>query len=108
MPREDYEKFIEIVNNELPESFKVISYKNDNEYKKYFIKVNNKNIKFIREDTIEKKETNLWIDIFPLDGMPNNFIIRKIHSFRLLFRRLQFQYSVFSKGVNIKKKRPFH
>lgn len=108
MPRPDYEKFIEIAEKELPDYLKLVSFKNDSNYKKYFIKIINKNISFIREDTIEQNETNLWIDIFPLDGMPNNKVLRKIHAFKLLFRRLQFQYSVFNYGVNIRKKRPLH
>lgn len=108
MPRPDYESFIKVAQKELPDFLKLVSYKNDSDYKKYFIKILNKNVKFVREDTIKQEETNLWIDIFPLDGMPNNILVRKLHSYRLLFRRLQFQYSVFEKGVNIRKKRPLH
>lgn len=107
MPRPDYEKFIEIADKELPEYLKVVSFKKDLDYNKYFIKVINKNISFIREDTIEQKETNLWIDIFPLDGLPNNKIIFKVHKLKLMYRRLMLQYSVFKTGVNIKKKRSF-
>lgn len=108
LPRPDYEKFVQICKNELPENLKIISFKEDDEYKKYFVKVINKDITFIREDTVEHRKINLWIDVFPIDGMPDNVLIRFIHSFRLLYARLMLQYSNFKHGVNIKKKRPFY
>ncbi|MDD2496087.1 MAG: LicD family protein, partial [Tissierellia bacterium] len=50
-----------------------------------------------------------WIDVFPLDGMPNNQIKLKIHSFRLLLARMIFNYSIFSSGVDMNaKNRPWY
>ena len=57
----------------------------------------------------EAEITGAWIDIFPLDGIPKNKILKNIHMFKILFWRMMFQYSNFNKAVNIKlKKRPFY
>lgn len=107
MPRSDYEKFISIAKEKLPNYIDVQYFLNTPTSNNYFLKVINKNISFTREDRIEKDQiVNLWIDIFPLDGMPNNKIKRMFHKFSLLTTRLFYQYSRFNNGVNIKKKRP--
>ena len=109
MPRPDYEKFISVVQNELPENMELRYFKQNEDFENYFIKIIDKNISFTREDRIEKNQkTFLWIDIFPLDGMPNNKLKLQLHKFSLLYSRLMLQYSKFKGGVNIKKKRPFH
>lgn len=108
MPRKDYKKFISFAKTEFKDNLSILNYKDGTSYDKYFIKIIDKNIKFKRNDSINNdKFFNLWIDIFPLDGMPMGYISFKIHQFRLLFNRLLLQYSKFKTGVNIKKKRGF-
>lgn len=107
MPRQDYEKFI-LLSNKLPQNLGILNFKTTEKYDNYIIKIIDKSIKFKRTDTLnENKIFNLWIDIFPLDGMPSNYFSMKIHKFKLLFTRLLLQYSKFKTGVNIKKKRNF-
>jgi lipopolysaccharide cholinephosphotransferase len=105
MPREDYEIFLEKAKNSLPDNLQIRHFKEDLSYNNYFSKVENKNFVFKQNDTIENKESFLWIDVFPLDGMPSGEIKKKLHMFRLLFRRLLLQYSKFKRGVDIKKSR---
>ena len=105
MPRDDYEKFCVYAENELELPFWLSTFQNDNDHNGYCCRVINKNIKLFRDDAIKEKTDNLWIDIFPLDGMPNNIIMRSFHKFRLLFLRLLLQYSKFDSGINMKKKR---
>ena len=106
MPRPDYEKFISIAESTLPSNLLVKDFKSDDAFKNYFAKLFNVNVPLTRSDNINSNtETYLWIDIFPLDGMPNGKIRMKLHKFHLLYRRLMLQYSKFYTGVNIKKKR---
>lgn len=107
MPRADYEKFIEYAKIELKHPFDLKSFENDSNYQQYIIRIINKDIFISRNDAINLKTENIWIDIFPLDGMPDNSFIRKLHKFHLLFLRLLLQYSKFKTGVNMKKKRSF-
>ena len=107
MPRPDYEKFIEFASDELQSPYELKSFNSDEKYQQYIIRIINKNISIIRDDAIDNKTDNIWIDIFPLDGMPNNAFVRSFHKFHLLFLRLLLQYSKFKTGVNMKKRRNF-
>ncbi len=53
--------------------------------------------------------TNVWIDIFPLDGMPEKHGIQIIHKFLLLFSRLMVQLSVLEQQVHLyRENRPLY
>ena len=54
---------------------------------------------YSKEELVE----SLWIDVFPLDGMPSNILNKKIHSFRYLYTRMMVQLSQFNSLVNQKK-----
>lgn len=88
MPRDDYEKFLEIASAELPSRLKVVNYRNTPQYQYYITRVLDENTK-VEETRIgnDSKYTNASIDIFPIDGTPNNSLIRKIYFFRVLFHR---------------------
>lgn len=69
IPRADYEKFLEYSKKELIDSsYEVLALENNN-YGRAFCKVVNKNIP-IESTSIEDKY--LWIDIFPLDVLPES------------------------------------
>ncbi len=88
MPRDDYEKFLEIAPKELPKILKVVNYRNTPEYQYYITRVLDTDTKVIEERIgNENKYTNASIDIFPIDGTPNNSILRKIYFFRVLSHR---------------------
>lgn len=87
MFRDDYEKFLAYAE-ELPEHLKVVNYRNTPSYQYYITRVLDTTTKVI-EDRIgnDNKYTNASIDIFPIDGTPNNLVLRKIHCFRVLYHR---------------------
>lgn len=88
MPRDDYERFLEIAPKELPEHLKVVNYRNDPNFMYYITRVQDIDTKVvekrIQDDT---KYTHASIDIFPIDGTPNNALLRKIYFFRVLYHR---------------------
>lgn len=73
MPREDYDKFVEIVGA-LPAHLKFVHWRNTPEYKQLFGKIQD-----TRRDKVEAVErkvgfmlsNGLFIDVFPIDGFPN-------------------------------------
>ena len=104
MPREDYEKFIKIFSKSKIKNMKLKKFKQH-----YFIKIVNENILVKLKMGIQEEITGVWIDIFPLDGMPKNIFFKKIHMFKILFWRAMFQFANFDKAVNITlKNRPIH
>ena len=107
MPRPDFKKFEEVIRQELPEYMRYYSYKDGTGYNYYFPKMTDSRMKVVDESAAIPAEREVWIDIFPLDGMPGNPIKRKIHCFRLLIARMRLNYSMFSTNVDMKKKRGF-
>ena len=77
-------------------------------YKKAFSVIRDDSTKIIMNYSKEELVESLWIDIFPLDGMPSNALKKKIHSLRYLYARMMVQLSQFNSLVNQKKEnRPF-
>ena len=89
MPREDYEKFLEIAPKELPLDLELITFKNNLKYRYYLPRIINKKYEIVEkryEKTSEK--SNVFIDIFPIDGSPNNKLLRQVFYLRVMFHRL--------------------
>ena len=88
MPREDYERFLEIAPQELPQGLKVVNYRNTPEYQYYITRIQDVDTK-VEEERIgnDNRYTCASIDIFPIDGTPNNPLLRKIYFFRVLYHR---------------------
>lgn len=85
--RDNYNKLIEVIKND--SNF-------DGNYKFIGFEVNNSDwpfLKFIDGDFIvdgDGIDKNLWIDIFPLDGYPDNFLYRcKLKIYRKIFLYLR-------------------
>ena len=97
MPREDYEQFLVILKNE-GHNFSVNHF-SINESPDYPIRLESKKMKIIDNTTGKGVVKYPWIDILPLDGMPNNSFRRKIHSFKLLSLRALYKISQLSTNV---------
>lgn len=74
--REEYELFLKYAEDELPPPFRIIHYRNDPEYIYPFGRVINSNIKLRREYSKNKTIQSLWVDVFPLDTMPDKGLKR--------------------------------
>ena len=89
MPRKDFNKFMQVANENLPQNMELITFKNDTNNRYYLPKIINKDIEIVEKRNEEcGKKINLFIDIFPIDGMPNGFIARKIHCSRIMIQRM--------------------
>ena len=88
LPRKDYEKFLDIAPKFLSNNLEIVNYKTNPEYQYYITRIRDKETKVIETRINNKnKYTHASIDIFPLDGSPNNIILRKIYYFRVMFWR---------------------
>ena len=107
MPRKDYEKFLEVAPNELSQNLKLVNYKKDTKYQYYITRILDIETK-VEEERIgnDSKYTNASIDIFPIDGTPNNFILRKIYFFRVLYHRALMSLC-YKDSIDRKRKRSF-
>lgn len=102
IPREDYERLLQL-KAQLPNHLRLLSYPHDSSYPYYIARVVDERV-MVKSDRTEIDEiTPAWIDIFPLDGMPKNNLLRKLHEKRILFARMLFQISRFDDVVNTKR-----
>ena len=109
MPRADYEKLIQIANDKLPnqyvlEHFSLVN--NQEDIRTHHIQIVDKNIDLVRKWTIDEEVIHPWVDIFPLDGMPNNVLKRNLHYYHYRFWHNCMQLSMFEKNVNVQRERP--
>lgn len=71
MPREDYEKFLELAEAKLPDKFYIVHYKNCEQYGLPFAKIMANNT-VMREISVVNANVpcGVFVDIFPLDASP--------------------------------------
>lgn len=111
MPRPDYEKFLSIAPQELPEQLKLQTYENqdEGELPRYFCQVQKLDSEVVAAFSDEPIRTRVWIDVFPLDPMPTITVLRNLHKFHLLYRRMCLQLSMFDRNVHRHREgRPLH
>lgn len=91
MYREDYNKFMELAPTILPEGIFLQNYRTDPCYPNVFAKLRNSNTTYIEKSAIDLKINHgIYIDIFPLDGYPENRLEQKKLSFykKIYIRKL--------------------
>lgn len=83
LPREDYEKFLSVAQNELPNNMFLQTYKTDPNYPHRFAKIRVNNTTFIEKSASNiRMHHGVYMDIFPLDGYPGNIWERKAFHFQ--------------------------
>lgn len=102
IPRAEYERMLRQAAPLLPENLELRTYDDDTDHHYYFARIVDKRYQIRRMGSLEERLENVWVDLFPLDGMPNGLLPRQCHKFRLLMTRLKFHLSCFEK-VNIKR-----
>jgi lipopolysaccharide cholinephosphotransferase len=83
MPRDDFEKFIDLCESELKNIYYIKSYRTSNAYWIPFIKMCKSNTLFIEKKnlSLENEKNGIFIDIFSYDNIFNVGIIQKTQSF---------------------------
>lgn len=103
LPRPDYEKFLNIVRDELPPGYAFFNYKQDPGYLRYFSRIVDTRVRVINASACESIVENAWLDIFPLDGMPRTKLGRSFHFWHLTFWRFFYHASCFRQLVNLRR-----
>jgi lipopolysaccharide cholinephosphotransferase len=102
IPRGDYEKLLKEVQEKLPSNLQLQTYDDESAHHYYFARIVDMRYQIRRMGSLEERLENVWVDLFPLDGMPDGFLSRQFHKMRLLMVRLKYHLSCFEK-VNIKR-----
>lgn len=93
MPRSDYEKLKTIIKNNKSSRYWLVTYENNQEYNEPNMKFVDKDTLLLDETTLIPQKVNVWVDIFPLDGLPSNEKKRQRYFKKLLFLRMIYQFS---------------
>jgi lipopolysaccharide cholinephosphotransferase len=100
--RRDYERFLKTCSSKLPDYLKIRTYRDKSYHHYYYARIVDTRYHIKRMGSIKERQEELWIDLFPLDGMPDGKIRTLIHKARLLTVRLMYHMSCFDK-VNVKR-----
>ena len=87
MPRADYDKLVSLAG-EFPKPFVLEDYRYNKEFQSYFAKLRSEEIELLETVTDEEdKRRGYLVDIMPLDGTPDNAMLRKLYFARVLLLR---------------------
>lgn len=102
IPREQYDLFLEKVAQQLPDYMEVNTFYDETSHHYYFSRIVDTRYHLKRMGSEIERTEDAWIDIFPLDGMPNNLLLRQWHKFRLLSARAFYHIATFDR-VNLQR-----
>ncbi len=108
LPRRDYDKFLKIAKKVLPENLTLRTYYDNSYHHYYFARVVDTRYKIIRQGSLKEREEELWIDLFPLDGLPRNGFLQVVHKARLLRLKLLYHFATFDKVNLLRPNRPLY
>lgn len=72
MPREDYEKLLKIFNKKCDNRYKLLSFENCEDYYYSFAKIVDVRTKVLEKNYKNIEEMGIYIDVFPIDYVPDN------------------------------------
>ena len=106
--RNDFERLIDRLQGEIGHQYDVRQYSIDQTFEDIVLKVFDDRITLIDESTNSSIETHAWIDIFPIDKMPDNIFLKELHYLHMMFWRAIVAASLINTKVDVHRKRnPF-
>lgn len=108
MPRKDYDKFVEVAPNEFKNNQKFWHYSIERESKRPNSRLVDTSVMIKNNSWKESRNEPVWIDIFPLDGLPESKTKLQIHKIKLLFLKTLVGFANFENIQDNKPNRPWY
>ncbi len=109
MPRRDFLEFLRLAKTELPEEYSINDFRCRKGSMYYVPKIESEAYQLVSRIARKEKVVNLWIDVFPLDGLPENKLLKQLHKAHLLILRGLYKLAYFDELVDYQnKKRPWY
>ena len=106
LPRKDYDRFQQLIRQEMPEGYGICNRFTDKTWHfamSQFVDLESE----IEIDLAEKtRRAHIWIDVFPLDGLPSGRVRRWIRVRNIMLHRYLVQIANISTQVDAHRKRP--
>ena len=105
IPRPDYEKFVEVIGDELKDPFAIHSLQSGLcEFSYYYVRIVDTRVKVLRKKAEKDVVLPIWVDVFPLDGVPEDererkHWLKKARQLHKEFRISQFYYYYYTTNV---------
>ena len=93
LPRPDYNRFVQIAKSYLPDHMDVRTMTSDPNYKCYFTRLINNKKKIYWDHGQYTAVIGVWMDVFPLDGLPDNPLLRKLQVFRVKLAKALYKFT---------------
>lgn len=107
--RTDYEIFLKVAPGELRQGYQLRHFASDPDMPYYPAQVVDPSFEILDTSAQVEKIRCAWIDLFPLDGVPEGRVSFFLHKYRLLYLRMMLKYSQFSQVVAVDlAHRPLH
>lgn len=102
IPRPDYDRFVDVAKRELPPYLVPKTYLDErgDSHPMFICIIKDTRTKILLNHASVTENTSVWLDVFPLDAMPSNRILRTIHKYRLLYERMKIQFSMYEENVH--------
>lgn len=106
LPRKDFDRFHELIKEEMPEGFGICNRYTNPDWHFAMSQFIDEESEIIIHLAEEPRKANIWVDVFPIDGLPNNRIARWFRVKNILFHRYLVQIANISTQVDANRKRP--
>ena len=93
LPRPDYNRFVQIAKDYLPVHMDIKTMTSDPNYKCYFTRLINNKKKIYWDHGQYTAVIGVWMDVFPLDGLPENPLRRKMQVFRVKLAKALYKFT---------------
>lgn len=106
LPRHDYELFLGYAERELRKPYQLHSGNNSRgEFSYYYARIENTEVLLRRNASLKSVDIPAFLDVFPLDGVPNSPVRRKLWEIRVgvlkrLYSASQFSYFAASNSID--------
>lgn len=106
MPRKDFDRFHDLLKEKMPDGFGICNRYTDSDWHfamSQFIDLESEIEIHLAENP---RKAHIWIDVFPLDGLPNNKVLRWFRVKNILFYRYMIQIANIATQVDMNRNRP--
>lgn len=106
IPRKDYNHFVDIAKSYIPDYMDIKTMSSEPDYKCYFTRLINNKKKIYWNHGQYIAKIGIWMDVFPLDGLPENVLMRNWQVFVVYFWKALYKFTQID-YVSTNKKRGF-
>lgn len=106
MPRKDFDRFHKLIKYQMPEGFGICNRDTDKNWHFAMSQFIDKESEIEINLAEKTRKSHIWIDVFPLDGLPDNKIKRWLKVKYILMHRYLVQIAFITTQVDAHRKRP--